>query len=117
MSSDRGAAGYEYENEHSTLYAYDNPSANNDLGGSESYSFSRSRYQCGGGNPTFAMDTPETSSYYPQQQSTIEAINSLSSPYLRKAGDYSNYFSPQHNNYLQSAEALKRPTTLEVCII
>lgn len=112
MSSDRGGSitggGYEYDNS-AALYAYDNPSANSDVGGSSSFGFSR--YQCGGRNPTFVLDPVETSlSQYEQQTMT-----SLSLPYLRRAGDYSNYFSVEDN--LHPVEVPIRPTTLEVCVV
>lgn len=115
LSSDRGGVtgGYEYENR--ALYAYDNPSANSDVicSAGEPSSFSRSRYQCGGGNPTFSLDPAETSSYYLQQQMTAgTAKSSLSLPYMRRAGDYSTYFSS--DNHSAAKEALQRPTTLEV---
>lgn len=102
MSSDRGA----YEN--SALYAYDNPSANPNDSGSSLFFCPRSRSQCsGGGNPTFMLE-PET--YY---QATAELNpTSLSLPYLRRAGDYSSYFSAQENPV-----PLERPTTLEVISI
>jgi len=119
LSSDRGSAissGYEYDNGATSLYAYDNPSVNNDIGGPSS--FSRSQYHCGSGNPTFALEPTETlSSLYYQQQQQQQTLTSLSLPYLRRAGDYSNYFSVQdeddcHHHCLM--EIPNRPTTLEV---
>lgn len=108
FSSDRGA----YENV--ALYAYDNPSANND--GSPSIC-PRSRSQCGGGggggqdrNPTFVLEPAAADTTYYQQTADVTAT-SLSLPYLRRAGDYSNYFSPQ-----ESPVPLERPSTLEVCL-
>ncbi|XP_025420103.1 mitogen-activated protein kinase kinase kinase 9 isoform X3 [Sipha flava] len=113
LSSDRGGdSGYDYENR--ALYAYDNPSANSDVicSAGSSPSFSRIRYQCGGGNPTFSMDPAETSSYFLQQQMNTETDkSSLSLPYLRRARDFTTYFSQDHNPTMQ--EVLKRPTTLE----
>lgn len=120
LSNDRcgvTGAGYEYEN--GGLYAYDNPTANHNdvIGGVDDLtSFSRSRYQCGGGNPTFTMEPAETSSavsHHPQRAPST----SPSLPYLhqRRAGDYSNYFSRDDRlPQLHSAEAPNRPTTLEV---
>lgn len=123
LSNDRGgvptASRYEYGND-SSLYAYDNPSANNDIISDGLLSFGMShRYpKCGSGNPTFMLDaTDMSSSHYIQQQrhhhqqTATGTMSSLSLPYLRRAGDYSNYFSQD------SVEPLKRPTALEVCIM
>jgi len=118
LSSDRGStvsSGYEYNNGAISLYAYDNPSANNDIGGPSS--LSRSWYRCGSGNPTFVLEPTETSSssHYEQQQQ--QTLTSLSLPYLRRAGDYSNYFSVQDEDdrhHHRPTEILIRPTTLEV---
>eukprot|EP00102_Acyrthosiphon_pisum_P018541 XP_016655751.1 PREDICTED: mitogen-activated protein kinase kinase kinase 10 isoform X3 [Acyrthosiphon pisum] len=129
LSSDRGgyrqlsndrcgvtSAGYEYEN--GGLYAYDNPTANHNdaVGGvDDPPSFSRSRYRCGGGNPTFTMDPAEFSSAVSHHTQRAPSI-SPSLPYLhqRRAGDYSNYFtSDERLSQPHSAETLSRPTTLE----
>lgn len=117
--------GYEYKN-HNTLYAYDNPTVNNDVVGESSglvaSSFGGSQYQCRDRNPTFALDTPpDTSSsslsYLTQQQQ--QTLTSLSLPYMRRAGDYSNYFSQQDSSSSQQnlTESQNRPTTLEVSIL
>lgn len=108
FSSDRGWC--EYENNSAALYAYDNPaSANNDMVGFGSPLFTESQYQCEGDrNPTFTLDASE--SYYQKhyhQQTTM----ALSYPYLRRGGDYSNYFS---QDFSYPTEVLKRPSTLEV---
>lgn len=130
LSSDRGgyrqlsndrcgvtSAGYEYEN--GGLYAYDNPTANHNdaVGGvDDPPSFSRSRYRCGGGNPTFTMEPAEPSSTVSHHTQRAPST-SPSLPYLhqRRAGDYSNYFtSDERLSQPHSAETLNRPTTLEV---
>lgn len=105
LSNDRGEH-YEYNNSNAALYAYDNPaSANHDVIGDGSPVFARNQFRCSGGrNPTFVLDSAE--SFYLHQQQTN---TSLSFPYTRR--DYSNYFL-QDTSY--AAEALKRPTTLEV---
>lgn len=130
LSSDRGGyrqlsgdrcgvtgAGYEYEN--GGLYAYDNPSANHNdaVGGGvdDPPSFCRSRYRCGGGNPTFTMESTETSSAV-SHHSQRAPSTSPSLPYLhqKRACDYSNYFVRDDRLQPHSAEAPNRPTTLEV---
>lgn len=128
LSSDRCSEGvvsggdeYEYKN-HSALYAYDNLSINNDVANETSglpSSDGKSQYWRGGGNPTFALDTPPdtSSSSLSYQSAQQQTMNSLSMPYLRRAGDYSYYFSEQDNSQHDcSVDSLKRPTTLEVCI-
>lgn len=130
LSSDRGgyrqlsndrcgvtSAGYEYEN--GGLYAYDNPTANhNDVVGGvdDPPSFSRSRYRCGGGNPTFTMEPAETSSSVSHHTHRVPSTSpSLSYLHQRRAGDYSNYFtSDERLPQPHSAETPNRPTTLEV---
>jgi len=132
LSSDRGgyrqlsndrcgitSAGYEYEN--GGLYAYDNPTANhNDVVGDgvdDPPSFSRSRYRCGGGNPTFTMELAETSSAVSHHTQRVPSTSPSVPPYLhqRRAGDYSNYFtSDERLPQPHSAETPNRPTTLEV---
>lgn len=111
LSCDQGW--YEYDNNSAALYAYDNPaSSNNDIVGDGSPLFTRSRYQGGGDrNPTFSLDPSES---YHLKQYQQQATTSLSYPYLRRAGDYSNYFLQDTSS---PAEVLKRPSTLEVHIV
>ncbi|XP_025192427.1 mitogen-activated protein kinase kinase kinase 10 isoform X3 [Melanaphis sacchari] len=119
LSNDRcGVTGVGYEYENGGLYAYDNPTANHNdaIGGvDDPPSFSRSRYRCGGGNPTFTMESAETSSAVSHHSQRAPSI-SPSLPYLhqRRVGDYLNYFSrddrlPQPH----LVEAPNRPTSLE----
>ncbi|XP_022172420.1 mitogen-activated protein kinase kinase kinase 10 isoform X2 [Myzus persicae] len=119
LSNDRcGVTSAEYEYENGGLYAYDNPTANHNdsVGGvDDPPSFSRSRYRCGGGNPTFIMEPAETCSVVLHHTQRAPST-SPSLPYLhqRRAGDYSNYFtSDERLPQPHSPETLNRPTTLE----
>ncbi|XP_050433965.1 mitogen-activated protein kinase kinase kinase 10 isoform X2 [Adelges cooleyi] len=102
LSNDRGYD-HSYEYDKRTLYAYDNPSAHNDGGGLHSFQpGSRHQYKYGGRNPTFILEPEEC------YQTNVTAT-SLSLPYLRRAGDYSSYFSPDNPPSVR----LERPNTLE----
>ncbi|XP_050520331.1 mitogen-activated protein kinase kinase kinase 10-like isoform X2 [Daktulosphaira vitifoliae] len=98
LSSDCGNENkYEYEN--NVLYAYDNPSVNN-LNLKSINLKSQERYHCGGGNPTFVLEPEE----YNQRNISD---TSLSLPYLRRAGDYSNYFTQENPMPFERSAALE----------
>ncbi|KAL4143192.1 hypothetical protein QTP88_005550 [Uroleucon formosanum] len=119
LSNDRcGLTSARYEYESGDLYAYDNPTANHNdtVGGvDDPPSFSRSRYRCGGGNPTFTMEPTEPSSAVSHHTQRVPSTSpSLTYLHQRRAGDYSNYFtSDERLPQPHSNETPNRPTTLE----